>query len=93
MLSDVELPMPAAIDATLERYLTGLERLGTAVAQARLVVPGHGTPTRDPMARLDADLRYLDDLVGGRGQHDPRIADPENAELHAANVARARVTR
>jgi glyoxylase-like metal-dependent hydrolase (beta-lactamase superfamily II) len=93
MLSDVELPMPAQSDTTLERYLTGLDLLGAAVAQARLVVPGHGTPTRDPMARLDADRRYLDDLISGRVSQDPRIADPENAELHAANLARAQVTR
>jgi glyoxylase-like metal-dependent hydrolase (beta-lactamase superfamily II) len=93
MLSDVELPMPASDDTTLERYLSGLERLGAAVAQARLVVPGHGTPSWDPMARLDADRRYLEDLIGGRVSPDPRIADPENAGLHAANLERARLTR
>lgn len=93
MLSDVELPMPASDDVTLERYLTGLERLGASVGQARLVVPGHGTPSRDPMARLDADRRYLEDLISDRVSSDPRIADPENAGLHAANLERARLTR
>ena len=90
MLSDVELPMPANEDRTLDTYLAGLERLVDAVSSATLLVPGHGTPTRDPMARLDADRRYLDDLVSGRPSADPRIADPENAALHRANVDRAR---
>jgi hypothetical protein len=58
-----------------------------------LVVPGHGTPSRRPIERLDADLRYLDDLLSGRISDDPRIGDPENAALHAANQARARRSR
>jgi len=92
MLSDVELPMPASDDTSLDRYVEGLERLRGAVAQARVLIPGHGTPSRDPMARFDADRRYLDDLAGGRVSDDPRIADPENAGLHAANLERARLT-
>lgn len=90
MLSDVELPMPSSEDQTLDTYLEGLERLREAVAAARLVIPGHGTPATDPMARLDADRRYLDDLLSGRPPADPRIDDPENAALHRANVDRAR---
>jgi glyoxylase-like metal-dependent hydrolase (beta-lactamase superfamily II) len=90
MLSDVELPMPASGDLTLDTYLAGLERLAEAVSSATLLIPGHGTPTRDPMARLDADRRYLDDLLSGRPSADPRIDDPENAALHRANVDRAR---
>ena len=93
MLSDAELPMPAATDLTLDTYLAGLEALRSAVAEASLLIPGHGTPTPDPMARWSADLRYLDDLVSGRESADPRIADPENAELHQANVQRARRMR
>jgi glyoxylase-like metal-dependent hydrolase (beta-lactamase superfamily II) len=93
MLSDVELPMPAAADTTLERYGAGLERLRDTVRQARIVIPGHGTPSTDPMSRFDADRRYLDDLISGRTSDDPRIADPENAGLHAANLERARLTR
>ena len=83
MLSDVELPMPSTDDTTLERYVSGLERLAESVGQARIVIPGHGTPSTDPMARFDADRRYLDDLISGRASDDPRIADPENASLHA----------
>ena len=41
------------------------------------------------MERYDADMRYLDDLIAGRRSHDPRILDPEMAELHEANVRRA----
>jgi glyoxylase-like metal-dependent hydrolase (beta-lactamase superfamily II) len=93
MLSDVELPMPAAEDTTLERYVTGLERLHDAVRQSRLLIPGHGTPTHDPLARFDADRRYLDDLLSGRASDDPRITDPENAGLHAQNLERALLTR
>jgi glyoxylase-like metal-dependent hydrolase (beta-lactamase superfamily II) len=89
MLSDVELPMPASDDLTLDTYLAGLERLVEAVSSATLLIPGHGTPTRDPMARFDADRRYLDDLLSGRPSADPRIDDPENAALHRANVDRA----
>ena len=88
MLSDVELPMPAD-DETLEHYADGLETLREAVGAARLLIPGHGTVTEDPWARFDADRRYLDDLMRGRASADPRIADPENAALHAANVNRA----
>jgi glyoxylase-like metal-dependent hydrolase (beta-lactamase superfamily II) len=90
MLSDVELPMPADDDETLDTYLEGLERLRDAVSAARLLIPGHGTPTGDPMTRFDADRRYLDDLLSGRPPADPRIDDPENAALHTANVDRAR---
>ena len=93
MLSDVELPMPADTDETLEAYLAGLERLRPAVAASSLVVPGHGTPSSDPQARWDADMRYLDDLISDRVSADPRIDDPENAGLHRANVARARRMR
>lgn len=93
MLSDVELPMPADDDETLDTYLDGLMRLRAAVHGCSLVVPGHGTPSRRPVDRLEADLRYLDVLLSGRISDDPRIGDPENAALHAANQARARRSR
>jgi glyoxylase-like metal-dependent hydrolase (beta-lactamase superfamily II) len=89
MLSDVELPMPAREDETLDTYLAGLDLLREYVAASRLLIPGHGTPTDRPLARLDADVRYLDDLLTGRASTDPRLRDPENAALHQANVDRA----
>lgn len=93
MLSDVELPMPADDDVTLDTYVAGLDQLSAAVASSTLLIPGHGTPTRDPISRLDADRRYLDDLLSGRRPADPRLDDPENAALHRANVERARRMR
>ncbi|MEZ5115624.1 MAG: MBL fold metallo-hydrolase [Candidatus Nanopelagicales bacterium] len=89
MLSDLELPMPADEDDDLETYRTGLEQLVPVVRRARLLVPGHGSPTDDPLARLDADRRYLDAVVSGRPVDDPRLGLPGMAELHAANVRRA----
>jgi glyoxylase-like metal-dependent hydrolase (beta-lactamase superfamily II) len=92
MLGDVELPMPED-DETLEHYAVGLEALRDAVWAAQVLIPGHGTVTRDPRSRYDADRRYLDDLLAGRVSRDPRIDDPENAGLHAENLAKARLTR
>lgn len=89
MLSDVELPMPDPDDDTLDTYREGLTRLREAVTRSKLLIPGHGTVTERPVRRWDADMRYLDDLLAGRESDDPRIADPENAGLHAANLVRA----
>ena len=55
--------------------------------------PGTARRATDPIARFDADRRYLDDLLAGRVSEDPRIDDPENAGLHAQNLAKARLTR
>lgn len=88
MLSDVELPMPADSE-TLEHYAVGLAGLAPAVRAARWLIPGHGTVTADPRSRLEADLRYLDDLLAGRPSDDPRVLDPQNAALHQENLRRA----
>ena len=93
MLSDVELPMPADDDVDLTTYATGLDHLAAVVARVNVVVPGHGTPTTDPMSRLDADRRYLDDLIRYGASDDPRQGLPGMAELHAANIQRAQATR
>lgn len=90
MLSDVELPMPDVDDTSLEPYLAGLDTLAPVVARVGLLIPGHGTPTREPIKRLDADRRYLDDLLAGRRSDDVRIGYPDMAELHEANLRRAR---
>ncbi|MGC5165858.1 MBL fold metallo-hydrolase [Luteimicrobium sp. DT211] len=82
MLSDLELPLPFAPD-DLSAYLEGLDRLAPYVARARVVVPGHGRPTSDGLARLDADRRYLDALLAGRDPGDPRRANPGMADVHA----------
>ena len=93
MLSDVELPMPADEDTDLTTYATGLDRLAAVVAHVNVVVPGHGTPSTDPMRRLDADRRYLDDLIRHGASDDSRQGLPGMAELHAANIQRAQATR
>lgn len=89
MLSDVELPMPDPADPTLETYLAGLERLRSTIEESRLAIPGHGTASDRPSERWEADMGYLEDLLAGRTSDDPRIGDPENADLHAANLLRA----
>ena len=93
MLSDVELPYPDADEPDLVSYLVGLDRLAEVVRRSRVLVPGHGTPTYTPMQRLDADRRYLDDVLSGRPSHDPRLADPDNQVIHARTVEQARATR
>lgn len=88
MLSDVELPLPFDPD-DLPAYLAGLDVLAPYVARAAVLVPGHGTPTYEPLARLDADRRYLDGVLAGRTPDDPRLADPEMTPVHQRLVALA----
>ncbi len=93
MLSDVEVPYPDADEPDLASYLTGLDRLAEVVRRSRVLVPGHGTPTYTPMERLDADRRYLDAVLAGRSVDDPRLADPDNQEIHARTLEQAHATR
>jgi glyoxylase-like metal-dependent hydrolase (beta-lactamase superfamily II) len=80
LLSDVEVPLLAEGDADAAAYRAGLDVLEPFVRRARLVVPGHGSPTADGVARLAADRRWLDALdAGAPPGDDPRTADPENA--------------
>jgi hypothetical protein len=56
------------------------------------VIPGHGSPGTDATRRLDADRRYLDDVIAGRVPTDPRLANagmPEEYKRLAAMVAEA----
>ena len=92
MLSDVELPYPDADEPDLVSYLVGLDRLADVVRRSRVLVPGHGSPTYTPMQRLDADRRYLDDVLAGRPSDDPRLGDPDNQAIHARTVEQARAT-
>ncbi len=89
MLSDVELPMPDSAAADLSTYLAGLDTLSDVVRRAKLLIPGHGTPTEHPMRRLDADRAYLEAILNGRTVDDPRMALEGMPELHAANLAQA----
>ncbi len=81
MLSDIELPLPFTPD-DLPVYLDALDQLASVVGRATLLVPGHGHPTDRPMDRLDADRRYLDDVIGGRDADDPRRAMHGMSEAH-----------
>ncbi len=92
MLSDIELPQPFDPD-DVPAYLAGLDVLAPYVAQASVLVPGHGTPTFEPKARLDADRRYLDAVLTGRVPDDARLANPGMREVHERLVAMVRTTQ
>jgi glyoxylase-like metal-dependent hydrolase (beta-lactamase superfamily II) len=65
-ISDVELPTWS--DKSL--YRSTLERLGGLIAEASVVVPGHGRPMpRDEAVRiLDEDVLYLDEGTVPKGR-------------------------
>ena len=79
LLSDVELPLPFWPD-DLPAYVAGLDLLAPYVGRATVLVPGHGHPSARPLERLDADRRYLDDVLSGRVPDDPRLGDPAMRE-------------
>jgi glyoxylase-like metal-dependent hydrolase (beta-lactamase superfamily II) len=81
MLSDIELPLPFGPDA-LPAYLAGLDALAPFVTRASVVIPGHGTPSFEPVERLDADHRYLDHVISGRDPDDARLSNPGMREAH-----------
>ncbi|MEP9381435.1 MBL fold metallo-hydrolase [Nocardioides sp. KR10-350] len=81
MLSDVELPLPFWPD-DLPAYVEGLDQLEPYVARASVLVPGHGTPSYAPIERLDADRRYLDDVMSGRVPDDPRMGNEGMEETY-----------
>lgn len=81
MLSDFELPLPFGPD-DLPAYLAGLDKLAPYVERARFLITGHGSPTNQPMERLDADRRLLDALLAGRDANDPRRAAPGGEETY-----------
>lgn len=85
MLSDLELPLPG--ETGLAAYDTGLALLRPFVEQAEVLVPGHGHPTSDPMARWTSDRRYLDAVLDGGDPADPRRAEPGMEEAHQATLA------
>jgi glyoxylase-like metal-dependent hydrolase (beta-lactamase superfamily II) len=92
MLSDIELPYPDPEDPDLVAYLVGLESLADVVGRAEVLIPGHGTPTTRPLARLDADRRYLDAVLAGNDPDDSRIANADMAALHQRTLQQARAT-
>jgi glyoxylase-like metal-dependent hydrolase (beta-lactamase superfamily II) len=93
MLSDIELPYPDTDEPDLALYLDGLDRLAPVVSRCTVLVPGHGSPTHDPVARLDADRRYLDAVLSGSPVDDPRLANEGMREIHQRTVEQAKATR
>jgi glyoxylase-like metal-dependent hydrolase (beta-lactamase superfamily II) len=95
MLSDVLIPLfDPRQDDQLGAYEAALERLGEAVTQADVVVPGHGAVAEGPevAARLAADRAYIDALRRGEEPTDARLG-PHAEWLsgpHASNVEKAR---
>ena len=76
MLSECEVPLWA--ETGVVAYREGLDRLAPYVAQAQVLIPGHGVPayagTPDsPEARLAADRAYLAALTAGESVSDPRL--------------------
>jgi glyoxylase-like metal-dependent hydrolase (beta-lactamase superfamily II) len=88
-LSDVEIPT-ISDGGSLEGYRDTLARFATLVAEAKTVVPGHGSPyDRETALRiLDQDLDYLDALE--RGEERPALpegrAGKAQRRLHAENL-------
>ncbi len=89
MLSDIELPLPFHPD-DLDAYLAALDALAPVVSSAAALVPGHGRVSDRPLERLDADRRYLDDVLAGRDPDDPRRANEGMDEAHRRIVELAR---
>lgn len=92
-MSDFEIPLISRA-GSLAGYRDTLERLEPIVGQARLVVPGHGTPVPgdQALARLREDLDYLDSLPQADTRSPlPRTRDtPRQREIHRANLKMAR---
>lgn len=89
MLSDVELPLPFYPD-NLPAYIDALNQLAPYVSRAEIVIPGHGHIGTDAFARLDADRRYIEDMVRSGTSEDGRITSPGMGEAHTHMT---RVTR
>jgi glyoxylase-like metal-dependent hydrolase (beta-lactamase superfamily II) len=88
MLSDIEIPLPDGKGTGDEAwdvasYLDGLEALQPLVNRASLVVPGHGNPGNDALARLANDRTYLEAVLHHRDTIDLRLADDSNKVIHA----------
>jgi glyoxylase-like metal-dependent hydrolase (beta-lactamase superfamily II) len=88
-LSDVEIPL-LSWAGSLPGYLQTLDRLEVLVEDARLVVPGHGSPTdaAGALARLRDDRAYLEALEHPHQPLPPGRDTPRQREIHRANLER-----
>lgn len=94
MLSDVLIPMLENDSADpIAEYLHGLDVIESVVADADLLVPGHGSLARggDMQARIDLDRAYVVALRDGTTPVDPRLGpDAPNwwvNDMHEGQVA------
>ncbi|MCL1868879.1 MAG: MBL fold metallo-hydrolase [Promicromonosporaceae bacterium] len=93
MLSDVLIPLldpwrPGQVPA----FEAALDRLGEAVQQVDVVIPGHGSVARGPdgAARLAADRAYIEALRTGTDPVDARLDQDWLAGPHHGNLERVR---
>jgi glyoxylase-like metal-dependent hydrolase (beta-lactamase superfamily II) len=95
MLSDVLIPLlDPRRPGQVEAYDVALALLGEALAEADVVIPGHGSVARGPeaVARLAADVAYIDALRRGAEPDDQRLAQEWLLGPHRSNVELARQT-
>lgn len=66
---------PAADPAAdpLGAYAAGLTALEPFARRAAIVIPGHGTPGKDPTSRLTRDRHHIEALRSSRDPHDDRL--------------------
>lgn len=82
MLSDVELPLPFYLD-DVPASVDALDRLAPFASRAEFVVPRHGHSGTNAFARLEADRRYIDNVVRSGGSDDRRAANSGMVEAHS----------
>jgi glyoxylase-like metal-dependent hydrolase (beta-lactamase superfamily II) len=93
MLSDVLIPLldPRRPDQ-VNAYEAALDRLGEAVRDVDVVVPGHGAVAEGPEveARVAADRAYIEALKRGLEPVDARLEQDWLAGPHQSNQEQAR---
>ena len=93
MLSDVLIPIfDGAQPDQVGAYETALDRLGEAIGQVDVAVPGHGSVASGPevAARLAADRAYVDALRRGVEPDDERLDVDWMSGIHQSNAEQAR---
>ena len=89
MLSDVLIPLfDSRQEEQLDAYESALDRLGEAVGQVEVMVPGHGAVAAGPeiRARLEADRAYVDALRRGDEPTDARLDVDWMSGPHQSNL-------
>ena len=95
MFSDVLIPLlDARRPGQVAAYEAALDRLGGALEDVTVVVPGHGAVAEgaEVAARLAADRAYIDALRRGEEPVDPRLEQDWLAGPHRSNQEQARAS-